>query len=181
MESTTWIWIILAVLVLAAVVALIARSSRTRQAQTRRTEAAQLREEGVEHERALREREAAAAEADARARQAEAVADQQAAQAERLRIEAERGDEARAHAQERRDEHFRRADALDPDVPTDRDGYRLDEHGKRIEPPLQDPARGDVTDAGRESPTREPIRYDDAGHPEVDRPHGRRQDPGRED
>lgn len=181
MEGTTWIWIILALLVLAVVVALVARSSRARRVETRRTEAAQLREHGVEHERALREREATAAEADARARQAKAAADQQAAQAERLRVEAERGDEARMQAQERRDEHFRRADALDPDVKTDSDGYRLDERGNRIERPFDDGVRDDrgSTDTP-DVPPRETIRYADAGHPLAERPAEHERDAGRD-
>lgn len=121
------IWIILAVVVLIVVVALIASQARKRRDVARRDEAEQLRHQAAEHDRDLREREAEAASADAKARKVRAEADERAAEARRLEVEAERRGERRAESEHERDERLRRADALDPDVRTDRDGRRLDE------------------------------------------------------
>jgi hypothetical protein len=126
-----WVWILLLVVVAAVVVAVV--MSRSRQRENRRVEAAELREPTADHHLELREKEAAAAASEAEARRVRAEADQRAAEAQRLEVEAQRAGMARDTAASTSEEHLRRADALDPDVPTDKEGHRLDEAGNRVE------------------------------------------------
>jgi hypothetical protein len=55
------------------------------------------------------------------------------AEADKYQAEAERRRQGAAGIREERDETLRRADARDPDVETDDDGYRLDENGQRVD------------------------------------------------
>jgi hypothetical protein len=130
-----WVWILLVVIIVAVVVAFVA--SRSRQRENRRTEAADLRDPNAEHHMQLREKDAAAAASEAEARRVRAEADQRAAEAQRLDVEAQRASLDRDTAAEQSREQLRRADALDPDVRTDREGYRLDEDGNRVETPAE--------------------------------------------
>ncbi|HSF98294.1 MAG TPA: hypothetical protein VLA55_06345 [Ornithinibacter sp.] len=145
METSTIIWIVVAVLVVAAVVALLASRSGQRRAEAERARAAQIREEVQGYDRALREREASAAEARGRAEMARAEAAKHELEAERLAAEAgHRLEDAEAVRRER-DEKLRMADRRDPDVRTDADGIRLDESGHRTgddDDVRADPSRG---------------------------------------
>lgn len=130
MDDSNWIWIVVGLLVLLAILAFAISSARKRRDDKRRVEAGRIREEATHHERDLREREAEADEAEARARRARAEADERDAAARRLEVAAERRSDDRDHLRDEHDERLRRADALDPDVPTDRDGRRLDGNGR---------------------------------------------------
>ncbi|MGZ5404950.1 MAG: hypothetical protein ACXWDL_09910 [Nocardioides sp.] len=132
METSTIIWIVVAVVVVVAIVALVLSRSRARRADTQRAKAAELREAAVEHDRRLREDEANAAEANARAELARAEAQKRALEAERLETEAQGRSQSAAAVREERDEQLRLADLRDPDVSTDKEGYRVDERGDRI-------------------------------------------------
>lgn len=133
MDGSTIIWIVLAVVVVIIVVALLMSKGRQKRAEVHRDQAEQIRREAQQHDRELREREAHAEEAEAQARRARAEADERAAEAKRLEAEAERRGEHAHEVRAERDEQLRRADAHDPDVRTDKEGYRLDEDGNRIE------------------------------------------------
>jgi hypothetical protein len=135
-----WVWILIVVVVVAVIAAVVA--SRSRQQENRRVEAADLRAPTADHHMELREKEAAAASSEAEARRVRAEADQRAAEAQRLQVQAQRAAMDRDTAAATSEEKLRRADALDPDVKTDREGYRLDDQGNRIENP----------DADREGP-----------------------------
>jgi hypothetical protein len=103
--------------------------SRSRQQESRRAEAAELRNPTADHQMELREKEAAAAASEAEARRVRAEADQRAAQAQHLEVQAQRASLDRDSAAETNAEQLRRADALDPDVRTDKEGNRLDRDG----------------------------------------------------
>jgi type II secretory pathway pseudopilin PulG len=133
MESNTLLWIIVAVVVIAVIAAVVITRGRKRRAETQRTEAAQLRDTSADHHLKLQEHEASAAQAEAEARRVRAEADQRAAEAKRLEVEAQRRDQDRGSAREEHEATLRRADALDPDVRTDKEGYRLDDDGNRID------------------------------------------------
>jgi hypothetical protein len=126
-----WVWILLIVVVVAIVVAALA--SRSRQRENRRVEAAELRDPAADHHLERREKEAAAAGAEAEARRVRAEADQRAAEAQQLQVQAQRASTDRDSAVAASEAEMRRADALDPDVRTDKEGYRLDEDGNRVE------------------------------------------------
>ena len=128
-----WVWILLVVIVVAIVAAVLA--SRSRQRENRRAEAADLRDPTAEHHMELREKEAAAAASEAEARRTRAEADQRAAEAQHLEVQAQRAAKEREEAAAEHAAQLRRADALDPDVRTDKEGYRLDENGNRVETP----------------------------------------------
>jgi hypothetical protein len=127
-----WVWIVLVVIVV-IVLALVLTRSRSKQLETRREKAAELREPTAEHNLALQEREASAAASEAEARRVRAEADARAAQAQQKEVDAQREAMQRDAVREEREAKLRQADLLDPDVKTDKEGYRLDEHGNRLE------------------------------------------------
>ena len=131
--SSGVMWVVVAVVVIAIVVGIVVWRSRTRRLEGQRAEAAQLRDSTAQHHLDRREQEAAASSAEAEARRVRAEADQHAAEAKRLEVEADRRRIERDAAQEESAAQLRRADALDPDVPTDSDGRRLAEDGKPVE------------------------------------------------
>lgn len=133
MDSKTLLWIIVAVVVIAIIVAVVLSQNRKRQAESNRAEAAQLRDTSAESNLKLQEQEASAAGAEAEARRVRAEADQRSAEARRLEVEAERRGQDRNTASEEHESTLRRADALDPDVRTDKEGFHLDEDGNRID------------------------------------------------
>jgi hypothetical protein len=53
--------------------------------------------------------------------------------AERLAGDAESRSRSAAELREKRDEQARLADLRDPEVPTDKEGYRVDEQGNRLD------------------------------------------------
>lgn len=132
-DSNMLWWVIAGIVVLAIVIWALSRSMSRKRDETHREEAAAIRNDAVEQERLVRERQAQADLTDAEARRAQAEADEAAARAEATRVEHERHQESLAEAREAHSAELRRADALDPDVRTDSDGFRLDEHGNRIE------------------------------------------------
>ena len=68
------IWIVIAVIVVAAVIAFVVSRSGARRVEADRAQAAEIREKAVEHDRRLREDEAAATDADAKSQMARAEA-----------------------------------------------------------------------------------------------------------
>lgn len=125
-----WVWILLVVVVVAVVAAVLA--TRSRQQENRRVEAAELRDPTADHHMELREKEAAATASEAEARRVRAEADQRAAEAEQLQVQAQRAAMDRDSAESEAEAKLRRADALDPDVKTDKEGHRIDEQGNRV-------------------------------------------------
>jgi len=130
---STWLWIILAVIVIAVIVAAVMSQSRKKTEESHRVEATQLRDPSADHHLRLQEQEASAAGAEAEARRVRAEADQRAAEAKRLEVEAQRRDQDRDAARQEHESTLRRADALDPDVRSDKEGYRLDDEGNRMD------------------------------------------------
>ncbi len=111
MEGMTWIWLILAVVVIVAgAVVLTGRQRKTKQADR----AESLRSEASEQADLVRQREAKAAEVDAKARVAQAEADAKAAEAEGLALTAERQKAEAATHRAEVDDQFRKADEIDP-------------------------------------------------------------------
>ncbi|MDQ4038082.1 MAG: hypothetical protein M3313_06980 [Actinomycetota bacterium] len=126
METSTIIWIVVAVLVVLALIAVAYKMSGRRKLDRQRTKADQIRQEAASEETTVRRHEADAAEQDALARQARAEADRKAAEAERLQLEAE---ERAEQASAKRSEHvdrLRSADEVDPDVPDHSGGSHAD-------------------------------------------------------
>ncbi|MBD5831146.1 hypothetical protein DXX98_09985, partial [Janibacter melonis] len=129
-----WVIIGLAILAVLVIIGFVVSSAKKKQAEAKRHEAARIRDRAADQEIDLREQQAAAAHTQAQAQAARADAELKAAEAERQRVEAERlegraADEGDRHSvlQEARDEELRRADALDPDVRTDKHGNRVDD------------------------------------------------------
>jgi hypothetical protein len=116
------IWVIVAIIVIAVIAAVVAASTRRKQVQNR-TRAGELREQAAAQATGLQQREAHARETEARAAEARAEADRKRAEAERLEAEARDRHETAAGYRDQHAENLRRADELDPDVDTQRDGY----------------------------------------------------------
>lgn len=117
MDTSTIIWIVVAVLVVLALIAVAVRLSGRRKLDRQRTKADEIRQEAASEEATVRRHEAEAAEQDALARQARAESDRKAAEAEKLQLAAEeRGEQASAKRTEHAD-RLRSADEVDPDVP----------------------------------------------------------------
>ena len=132
METGTIIWIIVAIIIVGGIAAFVLSRSGARRTEADRAKAAEIREQANQHDRELREREASAAETKARAEMARVEAQKRELEAERLAAEADTRSESAAAVRQERDEQLRRADRRDPDVLTDKEGYRIDEHGNRI-------------------------------------------------
>jgi peptidoglycan hydrolase CwlO-like protein len=131
MDSTLW-WIVGIVVVVAVIAAIVWAGSKNRRLEAQRGKAEEIRNEAREHEHDLREHEGRAEEMQARAEQARAEADRNVAEAKRLQAEADRRGEGVSEIRDERDARLRAADARDPDVRTDADGYRVDEEGERL-------------------------------------------------
>jgi hypothetical protein len=131
MAGKDWLWLILAVVVIAAIVAAFVMVGRQRK--TRQVERAEsLRSEASEQSSLVRQRESKAAEVDASARAAQAESDAKAAEAERLALTAERQKADASKQRSEVDDQFRKADEVDPqydnthaedDTTTDRSGH----------------------------------------------------------
>ena len=124
MDSSTVIWIVVAILVVLAVALFLWRSRG--QEGAHRAKAAEIRETAAEHDRHLREQEAEATRTRAEAQLAEADAQQRQLEAERLATQADHRAQAADEVRSARDEQLRLADLHDPDVRTDDDGNRID-------------------------------------------------------
>lgn len=145
MNDMQWVWIALAVLAILLVLGVVAaRAHKRRTDERHRVEAGRIREQAAEQERDLRVEEARAAESEASAHKARAEADERAAEARRLEIEAEHRSGARDELREDHERRLRHADALDPDVRTDKHGRRLDD-GRTV---ADDRAEWDVRHVG---------------------------------
>ena len=163
------LWIVLAVVVIAIVAWLLVRSSRKRQEEEQRRQARSLRaqaaarnasvtrakdrasvtqqiasEARAEAEQTQAEAQQALEEAKARA----AEAQQQAARAERLDQEAQSHQSSAGQVQSDRDDLLREADRVDPDVPTDERGQRVDDSARRGDPGAEGVAHTDDSLAG---------------------------------
>jgi FtsZ-interacting cell division protein ZipA len=136
MDTSTIVWIVLAVIVVLAIVAFVVSRSRGRRVEAERNKAAEMRNEAAEHDRRLRAQEAESAETRARAQLAEAEAQKRQLEAERLASEAEDRSQSAEAVRRERDERLRLADKRDPDVRTDKEGFRVDEDGNRIDEDL---------------------------------------------
>jgi len=143
----TIIWIVVAVIVVGAIIAFVMSRSGARRVEAERAQAAEIREKAVEHDRQLRESEASATEASARSEMARAEAQKRELEAERLAAEADSRSEKAEAVRQERDEQLRLADLRDPDVQTDKDGYRLEEGGVSDGQGSLE-GRGDVRDGG---------------------------------
>lgn len=120
------LWIIVGVLVVLAVVALVAMMNNKKKKEAQRAEAEQLRQNAAAEQAQLREREdhaqAAAAEADQRRQEADRAAAEARAAEQRAGSVQQEASSLRQNV----DEQHRKADLLDPDVDTDKDGFRKD-------------------------------------------------------
>ena len=115
MESSTWLWIVIALVLLAVVVAAV-MMGRRKKAEHDRTRAHELREQAAAQATGVQQHEARAKETAAQAEQARAEAQRKAAEAERLEAEARDREATAAEVREKHEDHLRRADELDPDV-----------------------------------------------------------------
>lgn len=128
MDTSTIVWIVVAVLVVLAVIAVVVRLSGRRKLDRQRAKAGDIRQQAASEETTVRRHEAEAVEQDALARQARAEADRKAAEAEQLQLAAqERAEQASAKRTEHAD-LLRSADEVDPDMS---DGAVGDAHADR--------------------------------------------------
>ncbi len=150
METSTIVWIIVAVVVLLAGIAVAVRMTGRQKLNRQRAKAEEIREQAAAQEGTVRRHEAEAAEQDALARQAQAEADQKAAEAERLRIEAEERATRAADSRAEHQDRLRSADEVDPDVdrevpkhgaPDDLRGNRPDDDYGRSASNVEQPPR----------------------------------------
>lgn len=109
MDSGQLVWIIIAIIVVLAIIALVVFLGRKRKIEAGRQKAAEIREQAREDEIAARDREAKAARAEADAQRADVEAQRLR---ERARAQQEEAEGVRASTQE----NLRKADELDPDV-----------------------------------------------------------------
>src|SRR6478752_3285676 len=149
----TILWIVVAIVVIAVIIWLFVSAGRRREVEARRFEAGELRAKVEERLPEVQETEDRASVTAAMAADARAEAERKAAEAERQAAEARRLEEQaeahRAAAESARVEHAgleREADRVDPDVPTDDEGYLVDDAGSRL--PGQEPPRGAGVAAG---------------------------------
>jgi len=145
--GSDWLWLILAVAVIAGIVAAVVIGGRQRERKhTERAES--MRQDAGEQSRIVRQREGKAAEVDASARAAQAESEAKAAEAERLALTAER---QKAEASKQRsavDDQFRKADEIDPGYDSRRDGDDSDSDDGRSD---RDGDRDSDRDRGRDS------------------------------
>ena len=167
MDTGQLVWIIVAIVVILAVLAVVLYFSRKRTLDQHREQAAELRQNAQENELGARESEARAMRAEADAKQAEV-------EAERLRSEArERAEEAET-VRSRSDDQLREADALDPD--TDVRGRGGDTSGEQYDS-ARHAAEGARQRAMSYDPDDTPTRHD-AGDPDDGASCRRRPDTG---
>ncbi len=127
----TILWIVVALVVIAVVIWLFASARRSKEADARRFEASELRAQVQDRLPQVQNHEDRASVTTKMAAEARAEADEKAAAARNLEAQAE---QHRATAEAAHAEHedlARRADLVDPDVPTDSEGYLVDDTGHR--------------------------------------------------
>jgi biopolymer transport protein ExbB/TolQ len=123
MDGQQWIWIVVAVLIVVLVIAVVVFGRRAKTAVDRKR-AAELRERARTDALGAYEHTAAAARAEADAHRAES-------EAERLHNEAMDKQKASERANEVSQDRLRRAEALDPENPRDRDDDAGEEERRR--------------------------------------------------
>ena len=132
MDSSTVIWVIVAIVVVLVVIAAavaLSRRATARRTEHKRERAGELREQAAATQQGIRRHQAEADAADARAREMRAEADRKMAEAKRLEADAgDRKSTLHEHVQ-RRDEVLAEADEIDPDVPTDDGDGRAEADG----------------------------------------------------
>lgn len=129
MDTSTVIWVIVAIVVvlavIAGVVALTRRTSAKKQERDRER-AGELRAQAAATHEGIKRHQAEADAADARAREMRAEADRKLAEAKRLEADVrDKKSTLHEHVQ-RRDEVLRQADDLDPDVETTDEADEVD-------------------------------------------------------
>jgi hypothetical protein len=118
MNSSTVVWIVVAVAAVIVLAALVF-AARNRRNQHRHVQAEQMREELTEHTQKVDKRQALADETAAKARAAEAEAEAKAAEAARLKGQAASHHDAVTASREDIEERRRHADDLDPKTRVD--------------------------------------------------------------
>jgi hypothetical protein len=124
MDSSTVIWIVVAVvavLVVLAVATLLSRKASERKTERHRARAGELREQAAATQEGIRRHQAEADEVEARARAARAEADRKRAEAQQLEADAKEKKAVLHEHVERRDEVLQQADEIDPDTRVDDD------------------------------------------------------------
>jgi len=118
MTTSTIVWIVVAVIAAALLIAAIAWVARKKRTEHHRVQAGDIREKAVEQSHKVGQREALADETAAKARAAQAEADAMSAHATGLQHQAQarRTDAATSRGEVNRE--FERADKIDPDSPT---------------------------------------------------------------
>lgn len=115
MDSTSVVWIVVAVAAVIVIAALVFAALNARK-KRRHVEAERIREDVSMHTAKVEKRQALADETAARARAAEAEAEAKAAEAARLKERAGEHHEEIAASREEIDERSRHADKLDPNT-----------------------------------------------------------------
>ena len=118
METSTIIWIVVGIVVVLAVIGLIVYLMNRNSEDSKRKRAEGLRSQAAERSSGVRQREARAAETNAEARKARTEAEEKTGRAERLEGEARDQRSAAASSRGEMLAKERRADEIDPDVPS---------------------------------------------------------------
>ncbi len=121
------LWIAVALVVIALIVWFFVASSRRRQLELQRADAAGLRAQVQERLPEVQDAQDRASVTGQIAQEARAEAEAKAAEAARLESQAQEHRARAESAQREREALEREADRVDPDVPTDEQGHRLDE------------------------------------------------------
>lgn len=128
MDTSTVIWIIVAIVVVLAVIAIavaLARRTSAKKEVRNRERADELRAQAAATHEGIKRHQAEADAADARAREMRAEADRKIAEAKRMEADVrDKKSTLHEHVQ-RRDEVLRQADEIDPDV-EDESGAEVD-------------------------------------------------------
>jgi hypothetical protein len=134
MDGQDWLWVIIGIVVVAAIVIGLSLLLGKRRTAAQAAQADSLRQDASERSTVVEQREAKAAEMDARARAAQAESDAKAAEAARLQGTAERQAAESAQARAELDEQLQRADQLDPAYSADGDAGASRDADGRIRP-----------------------------------------------
>lgn len=145
-NPTTWIIVgILVLLILVLLFGVISAKTRRKARETaNRENAHEARSQAKQDEPAIAEKQERAEHAKAEAERAEDEARAKAKEAEELRTRADRADSVARDAADSQQARLREADSVDPDIPTDAEGRRIDKNGRLIsENPGSSPVTGD--------------------------------------
>ena len=142
------LWIIVAIVVILIIVAIVAMLNGKKKKEQQRQEAAQLREQAAAQELQVKQREQEAEQAAQEAARRRAEADRAAAEARQAEQAASQKQAGAQSVRGEYDDQHRQADLIDPDVDTDKDGFRTDgsrpggddgqhrDHGRGGAPPV---------------------------------------------